>query len=218
MRLVAGFGRKKAVPLEPIFYVPVDNPSHRTVKFLRLGLDEVAVPFIRLECNSVLRCHKYENIRNMLKCQDICLNPLALSYSIRYDMNMNMNIEQWKQLPGFEVLYEVSSHGRMHRISSGYIGACTRGSGENYPAIVLHDGHGHTLTRYVHQLVAMVFIPGFCPGMHVNHKDGNVINNNVENLEWVTPSLNSKHAWYRRRFKRGCKPSISAYNLPMKEA
>ena len=49
--------------------------------------------------------------------------------------------------------------------------------------------------KFVHRLVALQFIPVESPELLViNHKDGNKLNNNVDNLEWVTSRENTLHA------------------------
>lgn len=48
---------------------------------------------------------------------------------------------------------------------------------------------------YAHRLVAIAFLtPPSKNHTEVNHKDGNKLNNCIDNLEWVTPSENQKHA------------------------
>lgn len=49
-------------------------------------------------------------------------------------------------------------------------------------------------THMLHRLVALAFIPNIEGKSFVNHKDGNKLNNHVDNLEWCTASENNQHA------------------------
>lgn len=62
-----------------------------------------------------------------------------------------------------------------------------------YPRVSLKY-KGKTKKFALHRLIAMVFIPNPYNLPHVNHKDGNRLNNHVDNLEWCTHEENIKHA------------------------
>lgn len=94
--------------------------------------------------------------------------------------------------------YEVSKSGLIRRGS--HIKVPTNHNG--YYSVDLYSG-GKRIKRRVNRLVANAFIPNPNNLPEVNHKDGNKLNNTVDNLEWVTKSENMKHA-----FKTGlAKPS-----------
>lgn len=46
----------------------------------------------------------------------------------------------------------------------------------------------------VHTAVAKTFLDDYQDGLQVNHKDGNKLNNNLNNLEWVSGKENMRHA------------------------
>lgn len=54
---------------------------------------------------------------------------------------------------------------------------------------------GKTKYYYLHRLIAQNFIPNPDNLPCVNHKDGDKLNNNIDNLEWCSYSQNNKHAF-----------------------
>lgn len=116
-----------------------------------------------------------------------------------------MKGEEWKAIREFEGFYEVSNRGRVRskarivhhrrthfrkvreRILSEGLNAA------GYPQVDLCRG-GEERPRPIHSLVAEAFLGRRPQGHEVNHLDGNKANNRVENLAYVTPSENVRHA------------------------
>ena len=101
----------------------------------------------------------------------------------------------WKDVLGYEGRYEVNTLGQVKATKSGKILSPQLG-GNGYYKVGLRKQVGGIKTREIlHRLVATAFIPNPHNKPQVNHIDGNKLNNNVCNLEWVTASENSQHAF-----------------------
>lgn len=102
--------------------------------------------------------------------------------------------------------YEISDQGDVRNRKTGRI---LNGSINNSGYRTVHIKHSDK-PEFVHRLVAETFVPNDDPfhKTDVNHKDGNKLNNRVENLEWVSRSDNVKHA-YDNGLNR---PSGGGYN------
>lgn len=101
-------------------------------------------------------------------------------------------IEVWKDIAGYEKLYQVSNLGNIKSIAKNIVLA-TQDNGKGYRNVMLYKD-GQAKRVYVHRLVAKAFLPGG-QAKHVNHIDGNKANNKSDNLEWVTMSENMQHAY-----------------------
>ena len=54
---------------------------------------------------------------------------------------------------------------------------------------------GKAVTCSIHRLLALTFIPNLLDKPEINHRDGNKLNNSLDNLEWATHSENIVHAY-----------------------
>ena len=70
-------------------------------------------------------------------------------------------------------------------------------SNRGYLRVTLALGDGKQKKFSLHRLVALMFVPNDDPEnkIHVNHIDGNPLNCEAENLEWVSQSENVLHAY-----------------------
>lgn len=109
--------------------------------------------------------------------------------------------EIWKDIEGYEGLYQVSNLGRV----KSFYAKNGRLSIQSHILKPKIDKYGYlklTLCKdknykyvTVHRLVATTFIDNLENKPEVNHKDGNKLNNYVNNLEWVTGLENIHHAF-----------------------
>lgn len=119
---------------------------------------------------------------------------------------MGVNEEFWKDVEGYEGLYQVSTLGRI-KVISGRFKGCIRKlkvDRHGYECIALFND-GLRKDYFVHRLVAQTFIPNPENKPQVNHIDENPLNNTVYNLEWVTPKENANHG--TRGYRIGLKQS-----------
>lgn len=110
--------------------------------------------------------------------------------------------EEWRNIVGWGGKYQISNLGRLKSIGGKFSkshpnGFVTIGSIDvlGYRVITMRRP-GMRLQCRVHTLVATAFLkkPRNGKTYWVNHKDGNKLNNNVSNLEWVLPKDNCAHA------------------------
>ena len=102
-------------------------------------------------------------------------------------------MELWKDMPISAGRYKVSNFGNIKR-KDGYI----------MSQYISHRGYkmtgltvnGKQKGFLVHRLVAEAFIPNPYNKPFINHKDGDKLNNNANNLEWCTNSENQLHSCY----------------------
>ncbi len=114
--------------------------------------------------------------------------------------------EVWKDVVGFEGLYEVSSHGRVRSLDRvterNHLGTLLK---QPFKGRLLSPGtskcghqyvdlskNGEKTRKYAHEIVAAAFIGPRPEKHHVCHNDGNGGHNTVTNLRYDTPTGNAK--------------------------
>ena len=115
-------------------------------------------------------------------------------------------MEIWKDIEGYEGLYQVSSEGRIKSLAryiknnlcgelykEEKIKKITYNPKLKYGVIGL-SYNGNNKQEYIHRIVAKTFIPNPNNLPEVNHKNGLKHDNRVENLEWNTHNENIQHS------------------------
>lgn len=105
-------------------------------------------------------------------------------------------MEDRKQIPGL-VGYTIDENGLIFSIKrQGSKGGPVKPHYNSNGYLRVHlRVDGRTIKRFIHHLVAEVFIRERKCGEVLNHKDGNKENNHYSNLEYVTSSENNIHAY-----------------------
>lgn len=127
--------------------------------------------------------------------------------------------EIWKDIKGYEGLYQVSNFGRIKSLervakSNKFGGVRTikeailhpTDNGNGYKIVGLRKA-GRRKNCYIHRLVALAFIPNPNNLKYINHIDYDRENNKVSNLEWCTQKENVNYS--RERMS---KPRKVAYS------
>ena len=124
------------------------------------------------------------------------------SMSSFVSLRKNSAMQTWKDIKGYEGLYQVSNDGKVKsltRVVKSRWGTDKPLKEKMVKEIVDSLGYsrlslskdGKVRTHKIHRLVAEAFLIG---EGHINHIDGNKQNNSVENLEFCTSKENNNHA------------------------
>lgn len=137
---------------------------------------------------------------------------------------MRKNKEIWRDIEGYEGLYQVSNMGRVKsmprkitRRLKGEItidGAILKPNkiGSGYEQVTLYN-HGERFNFLVHRLVAEAFIPNPHNYPEVNHKDEVKTNNSVDNLEWCDTKYNINYGGGIEKRSSKQRISVDKYSL-----
>ena len=114
--------------------------------------------------------------------------------------------EQWRDIRGYEGLYQISNLGRVKNLCSDKVLKIT--INRNGYCMVGLRKNSKTKLYQLHRLVAEAFIPNPDNLPQVNHKDENKQNPYADNLEWCTAKYNSTYG-------TGAKRSAEAKCIPI---
>lgn len=110
-------------------------------------------------------------------------------------------MEVWKDISGYEGLYQVSDKGRVKSLHYGKERILKQINLKWYNrACLSKDGKMNLFL--VHRLVAEAFLPNPNNFNLINHKDENPSNNNIENLEWCNYEYNNNYGTRNKRISK----------------
>lgn len=100
-------------------------------------------------------------------------------------------MERFK-IPGCDCNY-ITKCGKVYSNKAGKMLELSQSVQWQYLSVAVYVD-GKNTRRHVHRLLALTFIPNPDGKPEVNHKDGDKLNNSLDNLEWVTKKENAQHA------------------------
>lgn len=103
-----------------------------------------------------------------------------------------MSEEVWKDIPGYEGAYQVSTLGRVRNPRTGRV--LKQGTHRLGYKVAYLSRDSKAKSVLVHRLVAFAFVPA-TGGFEVNHLNLNKADNRAVNLEWTTRKGNMAHAY-----------------------
>lgn len=119
--------------------------------------------------------------------------------------------EIYKDIEGFEGLYQVSNYGRVKSLHYGKERILRQQVNFGYCCVYLRNQNKERKNCLVHRLVAQAFIDNPNNYEEVNHIDEDKMNNHVTNLEWCDRKYNANYgtAIQRCALKRINNPKLS---------
>ena len=118
--------------------------------------------------------------------------------------------EQWKNIPGYEGVYQVSDHGRIKSLPRPwqkqirFLNPWLNSTG--YRLVDLYNGNNSKpIKHHIHSLVLTAFTGKRPNGMECRHLDGNRQNNQLYNLCWGTASQNQQDRLIHKTDNSGSK-------------
>lgn len=111
--------------------------------------------------------------------------------------------EEWKDVPGYEGIYKISSLGRvLSSYSRKILVPCYSGKKpKQYYAVTLAKD-GIKTRYYIHKLVALAFIPNPNGYTDIDHINTNKEENTVTNLRWCSQSMNMNNPLTRAKIAK----------------
>lgn len=112
----------------------------------------------------------------------------------------DLGFEVWQDIPGYEGLYQASTHGRIrNKQRRNVLTPCISKYG--YCCTAFFVDNKFINVRFA-RAIAITFLPKWEPEhTQVNHKDENKLNNRVENLEWCSAKYNNNYGTHNQRMK-----------------
>lgn len=140
--------------------------------------------------------------------------------------------EVWKDIPGYEGLYQASNLGRIRSLDRDIVCYASNQhksnietkrhlKGKILKCCIDKDGYyrlslnknGKTKYFRVCRLITMTFMPSNDNSLQINHKDENKKNDSVDNLEWCTCKYNQNYGTRNEKISKSRMRKVYKYDL-----